>query len=167
MSEVRLAIYPGTFDPITRGHMDVVAGELKICDKLVIGVAEDVTKKPIFTISERVEMANLDLQERGLSEHVVAKSFKGLLVDFARQEEASILIRGLRAVSDFEYEFQLAAMNTRLAPELQTIFIPATDKHQFLASKLVKEIARLGGDISPFVSSHVQKMLVHYFERKN
>ena len=157
-----IAIYPGTFDPITRGHMDVILSALKVCDTLIIAVAEDSVKSPIFTVEERLELVNADIKEAGL-DNVEAKAFKGLLVDYALQQQASLLVRGLRAVSDFEYEFQLAAMNSKLAPNVQTIFIPATDKHQFVASKMVKEICQLGGDISSFVSPNVERRLKGFY----
>lgn len=156
----RVAIYPGTFDPITRGHMDVINSALKVCDRLIIAVAEDVVKSPIFTIDERVELVKHDTKDM---QAVEVTSFQGLLVNFAQEQHANLLVRGLRAVSDFEYEFQLAAMNSKLDPALQTVFIPATDKHQFVASKMVKEICRLGGDVSPFVSPYVEQRLQEFY----
>lgn len=155
----RIGIYPGTFDPITNGHMDIIEDALKICDKLIVGVAKDTVKTPLFTIKDRVEMVQNDITELNLQNKVLSMSFSGLLVEFAKSQNAFILVRGLRAVSDFEYEFQLSAMNNRLAPDIQTIFIPASDTNQFLASKLVKEVSRLGGDISSFVSPFVAKKL--------
>ena len=160
----RVAIYPGTFDPITKGHMDVVRSSLSICDRLIIAVAEDIPKTPIFSSEERVEMVNADLSAEGLSGVVSAVAFSGLLIDFAQKNDAKLLVRGLRAVSDFEYEFQLAAMNAKLCADVQTVFLPASGKNQFLASRLVKEIARLQGDISSFVSSNVAKKLVGYYQ---
>lgn len=159
----RIGIYPGTFDPITNGHMDVIKDALKICDRLIIGVAEDTVKTPIFSIEERVEMVQGEVTSPNVSDRVVALSFSGLLVDFAKSQNASILVRGLRAVSDFEYEFQLSAMNNRLSPDIQTIFIPASGTNQFLASKLVKEVARLDGDVSSFVSASVANKLKKYY----
>jgi len=159
----RIGIYPGTFDPVTNGHMDVIKDALKICDKLIIGVAEDTAKTPIFSIEERVELVQNDVDSLDVKDRAITMSFSGLLVDFAKSQNASILVRGLRAVSDFEYEFQLSAMNNRLSPDIQTIFIPASGTNQFLASKLVKEVARLDGDISSFVSRSVAKKLKEYY----
>ncbi len=160
----RIAIYPGTFDPITKGHMDIIRRALSVCDKLIIAVADDIPKTPIFAADKRAEMVQTDLEHMGLGKQaVMAMPFSGLLVDFAKEQGATILIRGLRAVSDFEYEFQLANMNLRLSPDIQTVFLPASDTHQFLASSMVKEIARLGGDVSEFVSKNVAEELKTYY----
>jgi pantetheine-phosphate adenylyltransferase len=159
----RIAIYPGTFDPITKGHMDVIRNSLSICDRLIIAVAEDIPKTPIFTAQQRAEMVYNDLVLEGLSDRVTTVPFGGLLIDFAQKNNATLLIRGLRAVSDFEYEFQLAGMNAKLCADVQTVFLPASGKHQFLASRLVKEVARLGGDVSEFVSPHVVAKLKEYY----
>lgn len=154
-------IYPGTFDPITNGHVDIIKRALNIADSLIIAVAEDGSKSPLFSPSERCDMIKEDLRSRGCGEMGRLKicSFSGLLIDFARKNDISVIVRGLRAVSDFEYEFQLAAMNSRLMPDIQTVFLPASETRQFVASRLVKEIAGLGGDVSPFVSEVVAKRL--------
>ncbi len=160
----RIAVYPGTFDPITKGHMDVIKRALCIADHLVIAVAEDITKTPIFDIKTRAALVEQDVQELGEdAKRISVASFKGLLVDFAKKKHANIIIRGLRAVSDFEYEFQLSATNAKLNAEIQTVFLPAGERTQFIASKLVKEVARLGGDISPFVSPQVEAELTQYY----
>lgn len=154
-------IYPGTFDPITKGHLDVIQRASYIADRLIIAVADDVPKIPLFSVEERVEMVRHDIQHLSLPRtcDIEVMTFKGLLMDFAVEQKASIIVRGLRAVSDFEYEFQLAAMNTKLQPAVQTVFLPASENTQFVASSLVKEIARLGGDVSEFVSEYVAQRL--------
>lgn len=162
---MRIGVYPGTFDPITKGHMDVIQRALGLVDKLVIAIAQDTAKTPVFSLSERVDLVRNDVQflvRDGATIDVLP--FGGLLVDFAKAQGATLLIRGLRAVSDFEYEFQLASMNTRLNGDIQTIFLPASENRQFVASKLVKEVARLGGDVSPFVSEHVSQKLQAYYK---
>ncbi len=151
----RIGIYPGTFDPITKGHVDLIRRALKVVDTLIIGVADDIPKTPIFSLKERTDMVKHEVRTLKGKGRVVVKSFKGLLVDFAKENNVSVIIRGLRAVSDFEYEFQLAAMNLRLRPEIETVFLPASEGSHFIASSLIKEVARLGGDISPFVSDYV------------
>lgn len=160
----RLGIYPGTFDPITKGHQDIIYSSLNVVDKLIIAVADDIPKTPIFSLEEREAMVRNDIERMKLTDRVEVSSFKGLLVDFAKSQGASVIIRGLRAVSDYEYEIQLAAMNKRLNDDIQTILLPASDQHQFLASRLVKEVARLGGDISPMVSSYVAEKLKAYYK---
>lgn len=165
MSE-RIAIYPGTFDPITKGHMDVIRRALRICDHLIIAVADDIPKTPILSLDTRCQLIEGDIQELDAEKRITVQGFSGLLMDFARQNNAQMIIRGLRAVSDFEYEFQLSAMNARLEPDIQTVFLPASEKTQFIASRLVKEIARLGGDISAFVSEPVAKALSDFYNRK-
>ncbi len=160
----RIAIYPGTFDPITLGHLDIIKRAIGIVDNLIIAVAKDNAKKPLFSLDERAEIIKREIKI--FSSHDLAKisvvKFEGLLVDFARQKNATIIVRGLRAVSDFEYEFQMSAMNSKLNSDIQTIFLPASENYHFTASKLVKEIARLGGDISKFVSKNV----VHKLQKK-
>jgi len=150
-------IYPGTFDPITNGHKDLVQRAARLFDEVVIGVAANPTKQPMFSLEERVELAHKVL---GDLSNVKIVGFSGLLVDFARQHQASVLIRGLRAVSDFEYEFQLANMNRRLMPELESVFLTPSEEHSFLSSTLVKEVAIHGGDVSQFVSPEVQQALL-------
>lgn len=156
-----IGIYPGTFDPITLGHMDIIKKALKIVDELIIAVASHPGKGPIFSVDERVEMIKEDI--KNLKGKIKVIGFEGLLVECARENNAYIIIRGLRAVSDFEYEFQMSGMNTRMNPELQTIFLPASESTHFVASRFVKEIARLGGDVTEFVSKNVAKKLKKYF----
>lgn len=155
MTEPRqhVGVYPGTFDPVTNGHVDIIARAARIVHRLVVGVAENVGKGPLFPIEERVALVQAEtgpIAERtGTSIAVVP--FSGLLIDFARVSSAGVIVRGLRAVSDFDYEFQMAGMNYRLDHEIETVFLMASERHQFISSRFVKEIARLGGDISSFV----------------
>lgn len=162
----RKALYPGTFDPITLGHIDVIKRSLTICDKLIIAVAKDTPKNTLFSLSDRVDMIKKDVAKfmPELKSSIEVIGFKGLLVEFANQYKANIIIRGLRAVSDFEYEFQLASMNSRIMPEVQTVFIPASESKQFIASNLVKEVARLGGAVHEFVSANTAKKLKERFK---
>lgn len=153
----RIGVYPGTFDPFTNGHRDIIIRASKVCDKLVIGIASNISKEPLFSAEERAEMALADLADvDGLAE-IEVKIFDNLLMDFAAEQQADCIVRGLRAVSDFEYEFQMAAMNARLNSSIETIFFMASEQNLFIASRLVKEIGRLGGDISSFVSPEVAK----------
>lgn len=164
---LKIAIYPGTFDPITLGHLNVIKRSLKVCDKLIIAVAKDSNKKTLFTVEERLEQIKRDIQNQkklfSINTEIEVKAFGGLLINFAEKEKAQIIIRGLRAVSDFEYEFQLATTNSRLNENIQTVFIPASENHQFIASNIVKEIVRLGGDAKKFVTSGVLKELKKKF----
>ena len=148
-----VGVYPGTFDPVTNGHIDIIARACRIVDRLVIGVAENAGKGPIFPLDERVELVveETDAIARRTGATIEVRPFSSLLVEFARQSGANVIVRGLRAVSDFDYEFQMAGMNYRLDPEIETVFLTATERHQFISSRFVKEIARLGGDISSFV----------------
>lgn len=160
----RTGIYPGTFDPITVGHTDIIRRALRVVDRLIIGVAADTGKTPIFPLEERSQMVREDLAALPEADNrIEVKPFSGLLVSFAQENNAGIIIRGLRAVSDFEYEFQMTCMNSRLNPEIETVFLTASENTQFISSRFVKQIARLGGDISQFVSplvaGHLQK---HY-----
>ena len=150
------AVYPGTFDPLTRGHEDLVRRASGLFDKLVVGVADSKNKKPFFSLEERLSIANEIL---GHYPNVQVESFSGLLKDFVRQNNARVIVRGLRAVSDFEYEFQMACMNARLKPKIETVFLTASEDTHFISSRFVKQIARLGGDISSFVSPNVAKHL--------
>jgi pantetheine-phosphate adenylyltransferase len=151
--KTRIGLYPGTFDPVTNGHLDVIARAARLLDKLVVGVAINTGKGPLFPLDERVELVEAEIrsiaQDNGMV--IEVKPFDTLLVDFARAVGASMIVRGLRAVSDYDYEVQMAGMNYRMAPDVETVFLMASERHQFIASRLVKEIALLGGDISSFV----------------
>jgi len=155
------ALYPGTFDPVTLGHLDIIKRAVKLVDHLVIGVATNASKSPMFTLEERVAMVKAEAERLAAGHATIAVvPFDTLLVKFAAQVGASMIIRGLRAVSDFEYEFQMVAMNQRLNTEIETVFLMADPRHQAISSKLVKEIALLGGDISPFTTHAVAQALV-------
>ena len=157
----RIAIYPGTFDPITLGHLDIIKRAVKLVDHLVIGVATNASKLPIFTLDERVEMVRSEAENLAAGHaSIEVLAFDTLLVKFAAQVGASVIIRGLRAVSDFEYEFQMVAMNQRLNTDIETVFLMADPRHQAISSRLVKEIALLDGDITPFTTSAVAQALV-------
>ncbi len=161
----RVALYPGTFDPLTNGHIDIVRRAVKLYDKLVIGIARNEDKKPLFSLDERVEMA-LDLTREYTGETVIeVRPFSGLLMHFAQEVGAGSIIRGLRAVSDFEYEFQMVGMNQRLNPDIETVFLMADPRHQAIASRLVKEIARLGGDITAFVPPTIKTRVLERFAK--
>lgn len=153
---MRIAVYPGTFDPLTRGHEDLVRRGAKIFDKLVVGVADSPNKKPFFTMDERVQIAREVLSHYP---NVEVKGFRGLLKDFVRDNGANVIIRGLRAVSDFEYEFQMAGMNRYLLPDVETMFLTPSDQYQFISGTIVREIASLGGDVSKFVFPSVEYWL--------
>ena len=146
------AVYPGTFDPITNGHIDLVHRATKIFDQVIVAVADNVGKQPLFTLAERVELARTALSDL---DNVSVVGFDTLLVDFAQSHQASVILRGLRAVSDFEFEFQLAGMNRNLAPDIETVFLTTAEHYAYLSSSLVKEVARLGGDVSKFVPVQV------------
>ena len=147
---MRIGLYPGTFDPVTNGHMDIIGRAVKLVDKLIIGVARNDDKAPLFSTDERVVMVRAEVAVLGAK--VEVWPFDSLLMHFAEQLDASIIIRGLRAVSDFEYEFQMTAMNQRLNDDIETVFLMADPRHQAIASRLVKEIARFDGAIDSFVS---------------
>jgi len=160
----RIGVYPGTFDPITVGHFDVIKRAVHVVDKLVIAVALDTGKEPVFDLPMRTKLVREDVKLLGKdAKRVEVRSFSGLLMDFAEDEGARIVIRGLRAVSDFEYEFQMACMNSRLNPNIETVFLTASEDTHFISSRFVKQIARLGGDISSFVSPGVAKHLKAHF----
>ena len=152
-----IAIYPGTFDPITKGHSDLVERALHLFDKVIVAVAENTAKEPVFSLEERISMAKVALEQY---QGVEVLTVPGLLVEFAKQHNAKAILRGLRAVSDFEYEFQLAGMNRKLAPEIETLFLTPAEKYAYISSSLVREIAALGGDVSPFVHKNVMAELV-------
>lgn len=161
---MHIGVYPGTFDPITVGHMDIIQRALRVVDRLVIAVALDTGKEPIFDLAVRAELVRDDIKLLGKdAARIEVKTFSGLLVNFAEENGASLLIRGLRAISDFEYEFQMACMNDRLKPEIETVFLTASENTHFISSRFVKQIARLGGDISSFVSPNVARHLKAHF----
>jgi pantetheine-phosphate adenylyltransferase len=166
---LRVGIYPGTFDPITNGHMDIIRRAAKIVDRLVIGVARNDGKGPLFTTDERVEIVRADIAkqlDRETADRIEVQAFESLLMKFAETAGASVIIRGLRAVSDFEYEFQMAGMNARLNTEIETVFLMSSDRYQFISSRFVKEIGALGGDVSHFVSKYVTERLAAQFAKR-
>ena len=149
----RIGVYPGTFDPVTNGHIDIIGRAARLLDKLVIGVAVNAGKGPLFPLDERVELVRAEMAaiaDRSGAE-IEVEPFDTLLVDFAHKAGAGVIFRGLRAVSDFDYEFQMAGMNYRLAPDVETVFLMASERHQFISSRFVKDIAMFGGDVSSFV----------------
>ena len=152
----RVAIYPGTFDPITRGHEDLVRRAAGLFDKLILAIAESPSKRPYFKLDERVEMAGEILADMNNVEIV---GFNTLLMDFVHERGAKVIVRGLRAVSDFEYEFQMAGMNRSLYPEVETVFLTPGEQYMFISATMVREIARLGGDVGKFVQPSVNKRL--------
>ena len=158
---VRRIVYPGTFDPITNGHIDVVTRALQLFDEVVVAIAGDSTKKPLFELEERRKLAEESLHE--LKGRVRVSIFRGLLVDYVRGEGANAILRGLRAVSDFEFEFQMALMNRKLDHSIETIFLMPRDTYTYLSSTNIKEVARLGGDVSSFVPPVIQKALHEKF----
>src|SRR6266853_3087442 len=165
MSQPRIGIYPGTFDPITNGHSDIIRRAVRIVDRLVIGVARNDGKGPLFSTDERVEIVRGEVEhlENGDVARIEVRPFDILLMSFAESVGASVIVRGLRAVSDFEYEFQMAGMNARLNPKIETVFLMASDRYQFISSRFVKEIGQLGGDVAHFVSPRVAEQLVRKF----
>jgi pantetheine-phosphate adenylyltransferase len=152
----KIAIYPGSFDPITNGHLDVIQRATSMFDRVIVAVAHNVEKLPLFTTKERVELARAAVKK---IRNVTVEGFEGLLVNYALHRRATVVVRGLRAVSDFEFEFQMALMNRRLNSRIETIFLTPKDEYTFLSSRLVKEIAWLGGDVSDFLPRNVQKAL--------
>ena len=165
MTQPRIGIYPGTFDPITNGHTDIIRRAAQVVDRLVIGVARNDGKSPLFATDERVEIVRDEVAhlDNGDAERIEVRAFDKLLMNFAQSVGAKVIIRGLRAVSDFEYEFQMAGMNARLNPEIETVFLMASDRFQFISSRFVKEIGALGGDVWHFVSPRVAARLMDRF----
>ncbi len=156
----KIVVYPGTFDPITNGHSDLVYRGAQMFDRIILAIAHNPEKSPLFSMEERIELANKVLGETGNIEVI---GFSGLLIDFARKCNATVILRGLRAVSDFEYEFQLALMNRKLDSNIETVFLTPSENHTFVSASLIKEIARYGGDISKFVHPSVYDALVDKF----
>ncbi len=168
MVEEKTGIYPGTFDPITNGHVDIICRAAKLFDRLIVAIAVNTGKQPIFTAGERRDLVRqeIDLAGGDCADRVEVMEVDGLLIEFARSVGAGFIVRGLRAVSDFDYEFQLASMNAKMASEIETVCLMASDKNQFIASSLVKEIARLNGDVTPFVSPRISRSLVEKLASK-
>jgi pantetheine-phosphate adenylyltransferase len=167
-SKLRVGVYPGTFDPITTGHFDLIERALRVVDRLVIGVAQNRDKGPMFDVDQRVDMVRDEVATMPAAEakRIDVRAFDNLLMDFVTHCGASVIIRGLRAVSDFEYEFQMASMNQKLNPDVETVFLTASESHQFIASRFVKEIGRLGGDVTHFVSPRVARRLDQAFGKE-
>lgn len=162
---MKTAIYPGTFDPVTVGHVDIISRAINVVDRLVVGVALDTGKDPIFGVEQRAQLVEHEIKQLGAdAKRVKVKPFSGLLVNFAEESGANVVIRGIRAVSDFEYEFQMACMNARMKPNIETVFLTASENTHFISSRFVKQIARLGGDVSPFVSANVVKALKQHYK---
>lgn len=157
----KIGVYPGTFDPITNGHLDIIARAARLVDRLVVGVAINAAKNPVMSLEARVALTQEVLAEtaRETGTPMEVRPFSTLLVNFAREVQASVILRGLRAVSDFDFEFQLAGMNYRLDPGIETAFLMASERHQFISSRFVKEIALLGGDVSSFVPPQTERAL--------
>ena len=159
----RISIYPGTFDPLTYGHIDIIERAARLGHQLIVGVAENIEKQPLLTVNERTDIVAQELKRingaSDLTYPVLVKNFSGLLTDFAKNQGAHVIVRGLRAVADFEYEFQMASINKRLHGELETVFLMAAEQQHFVASRFVKEVARFGGDISSFVPNNVAKVM--------
>src|SRR5213080_2314896 len=164
----RIGVYPGTFDPITNGHTDIIRRALHVFDHLVIGVARNDAKGPLFSTDERVEIVRDEMNhlDNGGGDRIEVRAFDTLLMHFAESVGASVIVRGLRAVSDFEYELQMASINARLNPNIETVFLMASDRYQFISSRFVKEIGALGGDITHFVSPRVAARLLDRFAGK-
>jgi pantetheine-phosphate adenylyltransferase len=160
---MRTAIYPGSFDPLTNGHLDVIARAVKLFDRVIVAVAHNDSKRPLFSRDERLEFVRRSISQFS---NVEADWFDGLLVDYVERRSAHAIVRGLRAVSDFEFEFQLALMNRKLNERVETIFMMPKDTYTFLSSRIIKEIARLGGDISAFVPPDVRAALIEKLQKK-
>ncbi|HEY7370010.1 MAG TPA: pantetheine-phosphate adenylyltransferase [Thermoanaerobaculia bacterium] len=160
MSVERVAVYAGSFDPLTNGHLDILARARRLSDRVVVAILQNDEKTPLFTVEERIAMLRESLGE---DSSTPVQAFSGLLVDFARQVGATAIVRGLRAVSDYEYELQMALMNRRLAPEVETVFLMAKEEYSYVSSRLVKEVARLKGDVTGLVPEFVRRRLVAKF----
>ena len=161
MVEEQVGVYPGTFDPITNGHLDIIIRASKVVDHLIVAVALNAGKGPLFTVEERCRMVEEEVAKSGKvePEKIEVRTFDGLLVKFAADAGANLVVRGLRAVSDFEYEFQMAAMNSRLEPDVETVFLMASDRNQFISSRFVKEISMLGGNVRHFAPEGIADIL--------
>ena len=160
---MKLGIYPGSFDPLTNGHIDIIERSRKFIDNLIIGISDNNNKKNLFNLDERIKMINTIMQNRNI-DNVKVESFNGLLVSFVKKKKANLIIRGLRVVSDFEYEFQMTGMNFKLNSSIETIFLMASDNNQLISSNLVKEVSKLNGDVSKFVPPEVQIELKKKFK---
>ncbi len=161
---MKIGLYPGTFDPLTNGHLDIIVRSSKLCDKLIIAVAKSTSKNPLFSIDKRIKLINEAINANNVDNNLIyAEAFDNLLIDFAKTNEVSIIIRGLRVVSDFDYEFQMAGMNKRLNTDIETVFLMASETNQFIASRFVKEVASLGGDVSSFVPDNVNNEIIKKF----
>ena len=157
-------IYPGTFDPITNGHTDLIVRARRIFDEIIVAIAANPSKKPVFTVDERIAMVKQVCEEIS---GIEVMGFDGLLIDFVKEQNAQVVMRGLRAVSDFEFEFQLASANRRLNPDVETVFLTPSENHTFTSASLVKEIANYGGDVSSFVDPRVNQLLVNKIKQRN
>ena len=163
-SIMKIGIYPGSFDPVTLGHLDVIERSAKIVDKLIIGVLINSAKKPLFTADERVELIRQAVKEKGI-DNAEVETFDGLTVDFARSHNAGVIVRGLRAVTDFEYELQIAQINHKLAPDIDTMFLTTSVKYSYLSSSIVKEIASYGGDIKSLVPDCILETVLNKYNK--
>jgi len=161
---VTRAIYPGSFDPLTFGHVDIVERSARLFDNVVVAILTNAQKAPLFTVDERIEIMNEILKSR--FPNVEVDVFHGLLVDYARQKKAQVIVRGIRAVTDYEYEFQMALMNRRLTPDIETVFMMPAENYSYLSSRLVKEIAELGGSVKGLVPEIVEKRLKQRFKKE-
>ena len=166
---MHIAIYPGSFDPVTNGHIDIIARAAAMTDRLIVGVAEDSSKAPLFSVEQRVAMlqeqiALIRTQNSDITAEIKVAAFSGLLMHFAETQQAKMIFRGLRAVTDFDYEFQMTGMNRRLNPRIETVFLMASETNQFISSRMVKEIVGLGGDIGSFVPPSVKDALLAKFK---